>query len=446
MPTTVTKTIGSAGGRDYSTPQAWEDALPANLVSGDTLQRGECYHDSEFTNSAAIITFGGVTTDATRYPHLTAAAGQSFQDHASVRSNALKYNASNGVACRRTGNYGYIVDVGVDFARVSRIQFKTDGTSEGFTVSGANNGVVFKDIVLHTTGGTRAIDTWSAGTPTMCINVLVIQHGTGDGIRLSNGSAAIGCTVIKPSDVTPSGTGFVSHYGSNVVQSCAVFGFTTASSGGAFDGTNSKFNATNLASGLPGTNNQHNVTYSQFTPFTDADKDSLDLRAISSTSLAANGFRDATNAPNDISATSRTSTPTIGHWELASADTTPPTLGSRAVPTGGVTLTGTLDESCTPSSGTGGFSLSGTAATVASWAIAGGTALTLTLTGTVYDTETVTLSYDRSTTTDDIQDAAGNFLANFSGASVTNNSTQTAPAPSGGSMFRSAVIGRGRML
>lgn len=136
----------------------------------------------------------------------------------------------------------------------------------------------------------------------------------------------------------------------------------------------------------------------------------------------------------------------LAYAAMSGGDTTPPTLGSRAVPTGGTTLTATLDESCTPSSGTGGFTLAGTAATVTSWAIAGGTALTLTLSGTVYSGETVTLSYDRATTTDDIQDAAGNFLASFSAASVTNNSTQVAPSPAGGSVFRSLVISRGRPL
>lgn len=130
----------------------------------------------------------------------------------------------------------------------------------------------------------------------------------------------------------------------------------------------------------------------------------------------------------------------------AGGDTTPPTLSSRAVNTAGDTLTATLSESgCTPSSGTGGFTLGGTSATVASWAISG-TTLTLTLAGTVYLGETVTLSYDRAATTDDIADAASNFLANFTDASVTNNSTQVPPSPSGGSMFRSAVISRGRML
>jgi hypothetical protein len=35
--------------------------------------------------------------------------------------------------------------------------------------------------------------------------------------------------------------------------------------------------------------------------------------------LAANGFLDGTNAPNDISKTARANPPTIGAWELIAA-------------------------------------------------------------------------------------------------------------------------------
>ncbi len=103
-----------------------------------------------------------------------------------------------------------------------------------------------------------------------------------------------------------------------------------------------------------------------------------------------------------------------------------PTLSSPAVPSAGTTLTATLSQSgCIPTSGTGGFTLSGTSATVSSWAISG-TTLTLTLSGKVLSGQTVTYSYDRATTTDDISESTGvAFLANFSGVSVTNNSTQT---------------------
>jgi hypothetical protein len=120
------------------------------------------------------------------------------------------------------------------------------------------------------------------------------------------------------------------------------------------------------------------------------------------------------------------------------ADTTPPTLSARTVPSGGTTLTATLSESgCVPASGTGGFTLGGTAATVASWVISG-TTLTLTLSGTVYQGETVTLTYARASTTDDIADAATNYLADFSGAAVTNNSTQLAPLVAGTASFVSS--------
>lgn len=136
-------------------------------------------------------------------------------------------------------------------------------------------------------------------------------------------------------------------------------------------------------------------------------------------------------------------------WEggdFSGGDTTPPTASGWATNTAGTEITATLSESgCTPASGTGGFSLSGTAATVASWAISG-TTLTLTLSGTIYNTETVTLDYDDATASEAIADAADNLLADISDAAVTNNSTVDPPSPSGGSMFRSAVISRGRML
>jgi hypothetical protein len=49
--------------------------------------------------------------------------------------------------------------------------------------------------------------------------------------------------------------------------------------------------------------------------------------------------------------------------------------------------------------------------------------LTLTLTGTVYDGETVTVSYDDATALGPIADAASNPLADITDAAVTNNST-----------------------
>jgi hypothetical protein len=44
--------------------------------------------------------------------------------------------------------------------------------------------------------------------------------------------------------------------------------------------------------------------------------------AVAATVLADAGYRDSTNAPNDISGTARDATPTIGAWELAAAGPT----------------------------------------------------------------------------------------------------------------------------
>jgi hypothetical protein len=321
MATTHLHSIGTTG-RDYSTLQAWEDACPANLVTADEVYKGECYNDSEFT---AGVTISGPTVDATRYIELTVAAGQSFQDHADVRTNPLRYDQTKGVGIYTTTNYtSSIVLSSVSYTRLSRLQVKC------LNASGKRSALEYqlcmvKDCIFDAaTNDTSCVVTCpgGGGSGSLFTNCVIIPKTSGGyGLQFYNGITAIGCTVVKPSDITAGGVGLVGTYGStNIAQSCAVFGFTTGSSGAVWDTTNSKNNATDLASGLPGTTgNVYNVTYNQTTPFTDADKDSLDLRAVAATALAGAGYRDSTNAPNDISGTARSATPTIGAWELAAA-------------------------------------------------------------------------------------------------------------------------------
>lgn len=125
------------------------------------------------------------------------------------------------------------------------------------------------------------------------------------------------------------------------------------------------------------------------------------------------------------------------------AGPTAPTLASPAVPGAGTTITATLSQSgCIPTSGTGGFTVSATggAVTVSGWAISG-TTLTLTLSRTIFAAEVVTYSYDRATTTDDISESTGaQFLANFSGVSVSNNSTQGGGSSGGGPLVDGGLV------
>lgn len=302
---TLVSSIGSGGGRDYSTLQAWEDACSANLVADGNIWKGEACNDSEFTASLSV---SGITQDASNYVWLTAAAGQSFQDHANVRTNALRYNQSNGVGIRRTNTYVNILSLGTT-TRLSRVQVEATAlNSNAVTLSG--DGRVWDCIIQGNCQGNGNAQYW--------INCL-FAYPNGGGFTSCQKSVFIGCTAVNPSDRSTSSYWLdVNGYSSPVtLTSCAVFGFTNITD----DNTQLSgctFNVTS-ASSFPGTNNTTGATFSQTEPFVDADKDSFDGRAASGSSLAGAGDLDATNAPNDISGTVRVDPPTCGCWELGSA-------------------------------------------------------------------------------------------------------------------------------
>lgn len=318
----VVKTIGATG-RDYATPALWIASVPANLVtSGNNNYRGECYNDAEFTGATTLLTISGFTTDSTHKVIFTAATGQSFQDHANVRTNALKYNQSNGAGLRTTAAYaGSVIVIDNAYVQVTRLQFKCGGVNDvALNCEGASTGNNLLQDCICQSFNKSAFTIYGAGC--LAINLVGFLSDTaGNGCTVKNGAKAIGCMVIRDSARAAAGIGAVSAYSNSTLQSCAFFGFSTVASAANWDTTASKYNATDQASGLPGTNNQHSVTYSSTTPFTSALLASLNLISIASTTLAANGFLDSTNAPNDITGTARTATPTIGAWELATAVT-----------------------------------------------------------------------------------------------------------------------------
>lgn len=323
----ITKSIGSAGGRDYSTVAAWEASLPANLVTDGNSYVGECYNDSEYLMTTGTYIFSPTahTTDATHTITLTVASGQSFQDNAGVRSNALHYDQSLGVGFRSTYNYAGPISIANtnDYLTIQRMMAKASTTgSPCITQDTAQNHFIAKDIVVEHTagGGTSPVVSFDGGADTVkLINLVVIKRDSLAGVGIQGRGLILGCTVMRPSDKTAGGTGILGvNYRHFTLYSNAVFGFTTAAalgSSGAVD--DSKNNATDQSSwGVTSASDQLSVTYTSATPFTGAADASLDLRAVAATALAANGFKDGTNGPNDISATARSATPTIGAWEL----------------------------------------------------------------------------------------------------------------------------------
>ncbi len=319
---TITSSIGTSS-RTYSTVAAWVAALPSNAVTAGNSYVGECYNDSEFLVAGTVVTFTAITTDSTHTITLTAAAGQSFQDHASVRTNTLRYDQTLGVGLRNsTGDAACIAFTGlINYITIKRLQVASDGvggTTANYAYydnSAGSSNAVLKDCVLecsHPTTNTPVVNF----SGTFAINLVVVQRGSsGRGITSSiTNPTWINCTVARPTNRSATGIGATRNYGTPLMKNCCFFGFTTVVSG-TWSSSSSNC-ATDQASGLPGTANQHSVTYSTTTPFENATGTTRDFRAIVATSLAGNGVLDATNAPADIGGYTRPASPTIGAWQL----------------------------------------------------------------------------------------------------------------------------------
>ncbi len=313
------KTIGTGG--DYSTIQAWEDAVLATLLGNE---EGQCFNQEFSSNTTSVPLLDLSAHDTTLGTlTLTAAAGASFQDNASVRSNGLRYNASNGAALKNTGFYAATIYISGDIDRliISKLQITaTNAVGAGGlalnTTGNSGSHHKFKDLILESAKGPCRVSSGSGGRLDNC--VFVERSSSNNAVWLVFGGMTVnGCTVVRPSSNSPAGTGIDTYTSSPLLKDTAIFGFTTAV-GSGFSGSSSN-NATDQSSGLPGSSNQHSVTYSATTPFVQADATgNLDFRlANDANALINNGVKDATNGPADISGTTRADPCEIGVWELA---------------------------------------------------------------------------------------------------------------------------------
>lgn len=314
---TVTKSIGTSG-RDYSTLQAWEDALPANMVSDGNAQVGECYNDSEFS---AGLTIAGQTTDATNSIKLKCGAGQSFYDNASKTTNPLKYDQANGVGVSVTSINPLMIITSLNVT-IEGLQLKNAGqfgTGQGITTLSLTQ--VVKNCIVEAHTSTTGSDGVIRSTPGKFINCLFISTNGGVGcISLGSNSEYYNCTCVQTNPGGGSGKGFRGNYDAPVALNCASFNFAGGAFGAGFGGS-SNYNAADDTS-APGANSVQSLSYAaQF-----VDTSTGDFRAAPSGGLPNAGTPDATNTNNlDIILQARSlSTPTIGCWEVVSA---PPPSG-----------------------------------------------------------------------------------------------------------------------
>lgn len=342
MATIVVSSIGS--GRDYSTPQAWDDAAPANLVTADQVWKGEMYAEGGGTNgewTIANLNIGGSTADATRYKWLTAAAGQSFADHANKATNALRYNNANGVGLRTTASYSSALILAENNVRVDRLQF--DRASSGgpnFVSNGGGTGHVLDRVILRQNGAAVAVTSMS-----LVINSLIEIKANASAASMSlTGASFRNCTFIG----NGSSTCFTTSYSSGLIlKNCALFGWTNDVSNEAhWDTGASSNNATDLAAIIGSAGQTSLTTANQFVSLTGG---SEDYRLKSGNALLGAGVRDQVyTLDTDIIGRARsTATPSIGAW-----DEPPPagtaysdTVASAAASTAGQSIDDELSQS-----------------------------------------------------------------------------------------------------
>lgn len=302
-------TIGTTG-RDYSTCKAWADAAAATLSAP---WEGQCYNDGTITDSAGLSLDS--TADATNYMLLTTATGQSFADHASKLTNALRPNQANGVLIDlSTAATGFVI---TNFNIVEKLQITHAGSGNVATMFGSGSGSTMSDFGMirrclikqsHATGG--ATDGLLQNNRCHIVNVAMIVAGNSNAIK--SGAGVQG----RVSSVTLLCTnGSSTREGINTtadVFDCAVFGFGANNTVGG----SSSNGATDRASFGGGSSNQTSLTTTN--EIESATSGSEDLRAKSTSTLKNNGVRDQTYTNDlDIVGQSRsTSTPTIGCWEV----------------------------------------------------------------------------------------------------------------------------------
>ena len=163
---TVTKTIGTAGGRDYSTIAGWEADLDDEAVYSDGDHAvGEMYADSTFTGATTTINggsdIGGSASDELASVKLTV--------HADSRHDGT---AESGALLKPTSAAGHntgIISIAVDNVTIEWLDISMDSLDSTNTntamkmVSGAGNCTI-RNMLIHDKGGnpgnTGAVVDW----------------------------------------------------------------------------------------------------------------------------------------------------------------------------------------------------------------------------------------------------------------------------------------------
>lgn len=337
MPTTTVKTIGPSG--DYTTLQAWEDAAPADLVASDVIWEGQIQSGASFSGSGAQLTVSGSTTDATRYKHLTVAAGGSFADNS---ANVLRYNEAQGAYIKSTGGYLTCITATENYFRLSRVQVFTDDTSSN-SASITGTGSRIERCIIR---GKKTLLTMAGSLYNSLLESYSPGGITSPALVLNGACTVANVTVLCPGSTATAAKGIVQNYATATVTNVAIAGFGTdfdkhgpssVTWANCFGGTSTAA-YTGVTTGL---------AFSTAT-FAAVASGSLNAKLVTGSALVDAGSTVAASTP-DIFGTTRT-TYDVGLHELGGGDVTAPVLTS---PTGTATGPTTATIGATTDEGNG---------------------------------------------------------------------------------------------
>ena len=319
-------TISSVGTdtRDYSTIALWWADVPADLIGDENTWEGECYNDSEFVVNASL-NLSVANVNAIYNVTLRCAAGESFNEHPDKLTNALRYNASNGVGVRALSAYSQQMVVG-NYMTLEGIQLQVNSKNGPCTISGANT--LYKDCILQTSGDGNSSCLQVNGSGGKAVNTVIINASSNSGrgvLLVYDYMHFYNCTIISLASAnTADGIHKSGSAGNNsIFKNTTVLGFGTAFED-AFWGAGSDYNASDDTSS-PGANSTDSLTFSdQFENISSIT--TLDLRNKTDADLVGAGIRDQANTNDlDILGQSRVVTATgqtIGATEFVSGGPT----------------------------------------------------------------------------------------------------------------------------